>query len=260
MLELRNTTFSIGSTTIVHNVSLALESGRVVAVVGPNGAGKSTVLRLLAGELRANAGDVLLDGKSLRDLSLRDLAQRRAVLPQISSLTFAFRAREVVLMGRMPHARGPETSHDVEIVNKALQAVEADHLSERIYTTLSGGEQQRIHLARVLSQIWEPVDGQERYLLMDEPTSALDLAHKNSVLRLARKWAGQGTGVLLILHDLNLASHYADLIVAMDKGEMRAQGSPEEVLTPEIIGEVFHAPVLVLPHPETGRPLVVSKQ
>jgi iron complex transport system ATP-binding protein len=229
----------------------------VLAVVGPNGAGKSTLRKILCGDLKPSGGEVFMKGRALADWSLTERAQVRAVLPQDSSLNFPFTVLEVVLMGRAPHLKGAEGKHDYEVARAALDAVEVRHLEERIYPTLSGGERQRVQLARVLAQIWEPPAGGARYLLLDEPTSNLDLAHQHSTLKIARRFAREGVGVLIILHDLNLAAQYADRILMLRQGSVAALGSPIEVLTPEAIYETFGMPVVITKHPLLECPLII---
>jgi iron complex transport system ATP-binding protein len=257
LIEARTLSVRIGTKTLLADVSLAVRAGELVAVVGPNGAGKSTLRRVLCGDQQPTAGEVLMDGRPLGAWSLVERARARAVLPQDSTLNFPFTAFEVVLMGRTPHVRGAEEPRDYEIARAALAATEADHLAERLYPTLSGGERQRVQLARVLAQIWEPTPAGTRYLLLDEPTSNLDLAHQHSTLAVARRLAGAGVGVLIILHDLNLAAQYADRIVMLKEGRVTAAGPPDEVLTQTAIHATFAVPVLVTRHPARDCPLVV---
>ena len=249
----------IDSRWILYKLSLSVPPGRVVAVVGPNGAGKSTLMRALSGEIALDDGCVTMNNLPLNAITLRERAQVRAVLPQDSSLSFPFRAAEVVMMGRGP-TQGAGVRQDWRIVIEALAAADAAHLAERDYTTLSGGERQRVQLARVLAQIWEPQAGRPRYLLLDEPTSALDLAHQHHCLGVAHRLASeQGVGVLAILHDLNLAACYADEIVILSEGCLIARGAPHEVLEASRIEETFGIKVAVLDHPLlVNRPLIVT--
>jgi len=250
---------AIGAKALLADVSLDVRGGEVVAVVGPNGAGKSTLRKVLCGDLTPSGGEVLMNERALTEWPLIERARSRAVLPQDSSLSFPFTVLEVVLMGRTPHVRGTEEPRDYEIARAALEAVEARHLEERLYPTLSGGERQRVQLARVLAQIWEANGTNEaRYLLLDEPTSSLDLAHQHSTLSIARRFAREGVGVLVILHDLNLAAQYADRIVMLRDGRMVASGPPAEVLTREAIQATFSMPVAVMKHPYLDCPLVIS--
>ena len=255
MLELQNVSYRIGAKTLVDGISLCLRPGEVLAVIGANGAGKTTLLRLLSGELRPTAGAVRLDGLARASSDAETLARRRAVLPQQSTLTFGFTALEVVLLGRTPHRT--RHTHDLDVARRAMQAAGVTHLAERSYPTLSGGEQQRVHLARALAQIWDaPAEG-HRYLLLDEPTASLDLAHQHGVLRTARRCAKAGVGVLAVLHDLNLAAQHADRIAVLCRGCLVAEGPPEAVLTPEIIRRAFDISVFVIEHPGAACPLIV---
>ena len=247
-----------GGRRLLDEVSLAVIPGELLVIIGANGAGKSTLLRCLGAELTPAAGEVQMNGRPLARWAPRDSAKRRAVLPQASPLGFPFTGLEVALMGRIPFgAPGPG---DIRIAGAALAAAEAAHLAERRYTTLSGGERQRVHLARVLAQLWEPLpDGEPRYLLLDEPTASLDLAHQHALLRLARAWAAADVGVLIVLHDLNLAAQYADRIAMLKGGRLLVVGTPAEVLRPEAIAEAFGLEVHCLRHPELDCPLIVPK-
>ena len=212
-----------------------------------------------SGELFPQNGDIELAGQPLSAQSARALAQRRAVLPQESHLAFAFRARDVVMTGRFPHLRDDETPRDLEICSAALAQVEAAHLSDRLYPTLSSGEKQRVQLARVLAQIWEPPASGPRYLLLDEPTAALDLAHQHSTLQTAREWARTGAVVLAVLHDLNLAMTYADDAWVLENGRLAAAGPIEETLTAALIERVFHVAAELLPRPGASRPAILTR-
>jgi iron complex transport system ATP-binding protein len=259
VIEARDVRVEIGRAVLLAGASLAVAAGEVVAVVGANGAGKSTLRRALAGDVAPSAGSVSLGGRPISDWPRDELARVRAVLPQDSSLSFPFTALEVAAMGRMPHARGGESPRDAAIARDALELVEADHLAARLYPTLSGGERQRVQLARVLAQVWEPHASGARYLLLDEPTSSLDLAHQYLTLATARRFADEGAGVLVVLHDLNLAARYADRVAMMKAGAVVAAGPPDEVLTTERILDTFGMRVLVVPHPDTGGPLVIPR-
>ncbi|BAZ93531.1 hemin import ATP-binding protein HmuV [Thiohalobacter sp. COW1] len=259
-LEASDISVYAGARALLHGVSVRLAPGEVLAVIGPNGAGKSTLLKCLAGETTPAAGRIGINGRALADWPHRSLARMRAVLPQHSSLNFPFRVREVVAMGRSPHAGAP-AGHNSDIVNAALTAADVQHLAGRDYTTLSGGERQRVQLARVLTQIWEPATEGPRYLLMDEPTSALDLVHQHHVLGVARRFAReQGIGVLAILHDLNLVAGYADRVAVLQQGRLRRQGPVGEVMQPAFLSEVFGIPLLRLPHPTVPeQPVLIAR-
>jgi iron complex transport system ATP-binding protein len=252
-LETRNVSFSAGKAELLKDVSLEVTTGEVLAVVGPNGAGKSTLLRLLAGELSPSAGDVLIDGKPLKSYSASALALKRAVLPQQTILTFAFSALEVVLMGRNPHLKdGWPNKEDERIAEHAMEVTETTAFAQRKFPSLSGGEQSRVTLARVLAQ-------EAPLLLLDEPTSSLDVRHQEQVMATARRLAAAGACVLVILHDLNLAAAYANRIAVLHKGSLVACDAPAAVLRPELLKEVFECEFDVLPI-ETDRPYVLPRR
>lgn len=255
MLRAENLAVQRGPCTVLADVHLELRPGEVLGVLGPNGAGKSTLLAALSGELPAAHGRVLLDERPLSAWHGPERARRLAVLPQTSSLGFAFRVEEVVGMGRLPHATG--RARDAEIVGEALAAADAAHLSGRNYLELSGGECQRVHLARVLAQLWPGGEGQ--VLLLDEPTSMLDPLHQHTTLQATRAFAEQGAAVLVILHDLNLAARYCDRLLLLERGRPHALGTPDEVLRADPLRAVFGLEVLVQRHPERGHPLIVAR-
>jgi iron complex transport system ATP-binding protein len=243
--------YRIAGRALLDGVSLTLVPGEVLALVGPNGAGKSTLLRVLAGDLAPTSGAILLDGRPLSAFRARELALRRAVLPQQALMQFAFAAREVVAMGRHPHlGRHGETDRDEAIVRAAMGRTETLPLAERAYPSLSGGEQGRISLARVLAQ-------EAPVLLLDEPTAALDLRHQQATLGIARALAAEGATVLAVLHDLNLAAAYADRVALLAAGRLVTVGTPWATLTADTLGAVFEHPIAVLPHPALDCPLIV---
>jgi len=258
MLVAEGVRVSRGDREILRGVSLSLSPGEVLAVIGPNGAGKSTLLHVLSGALAPGAGTVRFDGRPLEAWDRRELARRRAVLPQATALAFPFRAVDVVLLGRSPHAGRGRRAHDLAIADAVMREVGVAHLAERIYTTLSGGEQQRVQLARVLAQIVPSMTagGTSCCLMLDEPTSSLDLAHQHAVLATVRALAGRGAAVLAILHDPNLAALHADRIVVLCDGVLTADGTPDAVLTAEVLGHAFDVAVTVARHPTRDRPWV----
>lgn len=255
MLRAQNLHIHRGRKTVLADVDLLLEPGEVLGVLGPNGAGKSTLLAALSGELRPAEGNVWLDDRPLAEWEGAERARRLAVLPQSSTLDFAFRVEEVVGMGRLPHRSGQV--RDAQIVALALQAADAAHLHGRSYLALSGGERQRVHLARVLSQLWPGEAGQT--LLLDEPTSMLDPLHQHTILQAVREFACRGAAVLIILHDLNLAARYCDRLLLLASGRPVALDTPQHVLRPEPLKAVFGLDVLVQAHPERGHPLIIAR-
>lgn len=260
MLQALDVGVWLGGKPVLDSVSLSLRPGEVLAVLGPNGAGKSTLLRVLAGSLVPQVGHALLEESPLEDWQGPELARRRSVLPQASQIAFGFRAFEIVLLGREPYAGRSSRDADLAIAEAAMKEADVLHLAERRYATLSGGEQQRVQLARVLSQIWCDGRGEwKRFLLLDEPTSSLDLAHQHATLALARRWAGRGVGVLAVLHDLNLAAMYADRLCILKAGCLEAEGAPAAVITEDTVARCFDLKVTVGRHPDRDCPYVLAQ-
>lgn len=255
-LSARHLSLSLSGTPLLKEIDLDVEPGKITTILGPNGAGKTSLLRALIGELAPSTGSITLNGVPIKRVMPMQRARMLAVLPQHSLLNFPFTATEVVMLGRTPHATG--VVHDRQVVAEALQAVDGDHLAARIYTQLSGGEKQRVHLARVLAQIWEAAAGGDRYLVLDEPTSSFDLAHQQLTLEVVRALARKGVGILMVIHDLNLAARCADHMVLMQGGRIAVSGNPEDVLRPEIIKDVFQVNVSIGRHPVDDTPLVIT--
>ncbi|MGE4242152.1 heme ABC transporter ATP-binding protein [Ramlibacter sp.] len=238
--ELRAACARAGPKVLVPPVDAVLQPGRVTVIAGPNGAGKSTLLSLLTGQRVADEGAVLLDGVEVRRSPAAVLATRRAAMAQESSVAFDFTAAEVVELGRYPHRRRPGADESA-IVREAMEVTGVAHLAQRTFATLSGGEKARVHLARALAQVWEPLPGGEaRWMLLDEPTAALDLAHQHAVLRLVRAWAhDRGVGAVVVLHDINLALRYADDALVLGSAHGPLIGPVAKALTAERIEEVW---------------------
>jgi iron complex transport system ATP-binding protein len=253
MLQADNISVAIGSKRLIDAVSVVLQPGEMLAVVGPNGAGKSTLLRALSGEARLAAGSVTLDGRTLKQIGHEHLALRRAVLPQETRLAFSLTVEQVVSLGRLPHRGRADRMADRIAINRALQAVDMAAFTIRAWPTLSGGERQRVNLARVLAQLDIGNEAQQpRYLLLDEPTAALDLKHQLALLKLLRVQVNQGIGVLAILHDLNQAL-LADRVAVLSAGKLIALGSPNEVLTPDIVRQAYDVEARVIDLPGGGK-------
>ncbi|MBV33503.1 MAG: heme ABC transporter ATP-binding protein [Porticoccaceae bacterium] len=241
---------------ILRGVNLSINSGKITVIVGPNGAGKSSFVKVLSGELAPTCGRIIFNGKDLIEWRSEQRAKMISVLPQNSSLDFPFNALEVVSLGRIPHRSG--VVRDAEIVREALKVVDAEHLEERLFTKMSGGEKQRVQLARVMAQIWEPTLAGEQFLILDEPTSALDLSHQVLMMELVSDLARRGVGVIVVSHDLNLATHFADNVIVFDKGYVVAEGPPDKILSEKLIFDVFGIGPCIIKHPETGKNIVIN--
>ncbi|MBT3150853.1 heme ABC transporter ATP-binding protein [Streptomyces sp. CHD11] len=249
LAETEGLSVRLGAREVLTDVGVRVRAGEVLALVGPNGAGKSTLLSVLAADLPPTAGCVRILGRPVSDWSARELALRRAVLPQSAALSFPFTVEEVVRMGRAPWAAArPE--EDEAAVAGAMAATEVTGFAARPFSALSGGERARVALARVLAQ-------RTPLLLLDEPTAALDLRHQELVLRLCRQRALAGDAVVVVLHDLGLAAAYAHRVAVLRAGRVAAGGPPEEVFTGELLSQVYDQPVEVFPHPRTGALLVL---
>lgn len=254
MLEARDLTISYNERVAVSNVTLTLAPGEITALVGPNGAGKSTLLRSLNGQVARTSGEVLLDGQPIEKYNRRTIGRRVAVVAQEAELRFPVTVLEFVLGGRF--AWGPnsgwgwETETDLRVAAQVLAETELTQLSGRLMNELSGGERQRAVLARALAT-------EASVLLLDEPTANLDLSHQATLLALVRNRCDNAqTSALVVTHDLNLAAQFADRILLMRDGKVIRLGTPEEVLTPELLNEVFEVEVLVDAHPISGAPRV----
>jgi iron complex transport system ATP-binding protein len=244
-----------GAAEVLRDIDFRLERGEVLALLGPNGAGKSTLLHLLCGAIAASRGEYRFGGLPFAGIGMAQRARSQAILPQHSALNFPFTVAEVVLLGRTPHASGARADRD--IVATCLEATDTLALRDRLYTQLSGGERQRVQLARVMAQIWRGEDAPERLLLLDEPTAALDLAHQKLAMQGVRGLAETGCGVVMILHDFNLAARYADRCLVLAQGSQSVWGAPREVLTPDLFQCVFGVAAEVMPHPADGSPVVL---
>ena len=243
MLTARNIHVRLGKTAILHGIDMQAAKDQFTVIIGPNGSGKTTLLRALTGEI-GFTGEVRLNGVDIASARAPDLASMRGVLPQSANLSFPFTVHEVVRLGL---TTGVHSGVDAGArIEQALAAVDMDGFGGRFYQELSGGEQQRVQLARVLTQVWEPVfDGKPRCLFLDEPISSLDIRHQLQIMQIARRYAEAGGGVIAILHDLNLTAHFADHVVLMNRGRVHASGDPQMVLTPSNLETVYGCPMAV---------------
>lgn len=265
MIALDHVTVERGANALLRDATLAVEPGAFTAILGANGAGKTSLVRVMSGEWTPTRGAVTWAGRPMAEEDRALIARRRAVVSQHTPVTFPFRAMELVLLGRLPHARYPADS-DIAVATAAMeQAGIASHARRRV-DTLSGGERQRVYVARAIAQLHEARRVGAGLLLLDEPTAHLDLAHQERTLGIARTLAGEGLTVVAVLHDVNLAAAYADRIVLMKHGRLLAVGTPSDVLTPALLREALGvsldeirrpgAPSVFVPHsvlPRAGK-------
>ncbi|MGO1506431.1 MAG: ABC transporter ATP-binding protein [Microbacteriaceae bacterium] len=238
---------------VLEEFDLRLHPGEVTALLGPNGSGKSTLLSTIARIHRPESGTVSLDGKNIHRMPTREVARRLALLPQGTSTPEDLRVRDLVAYGRYPylHRLTGLSSDDHAIIEKAITRTTLTSLADRPVDSLSGGERQRAWIACALAQ-------QTPWLLLDEPTTFLDLGHQVSLMRLLRTLHDEdGLSLVMVLHDLAQAATYADRVIVLQDGRIAADGTPEEVITPKILREVFETDAEVIPHPSSGRPLVI---
>ena len=259
MFEARNVSRRYGPTCVLEKTDLSLVSGELTVIVGPNGAGKSTLASILCGESQPSSGQILLEGQDLRKTSISDLAERRAVLPQSTHLSFPFTVLEVVRLGVLFDRLKREEAN--ALVIRMLKQVDLQGFAGRFYQQLSGGEQQRVQLARVLCQLESSREPAKRKaLFLDEPVSSLDIRHQLDIMTIARGIADDGVTVLAILHDLNLAALFADRVVMMSKGRCVADGPAADVITDDRIRAVFGVEAYVNAAPEGRYPFVLPKR
>ena len=259
MIDIDNVSVALGGRSILEAISFIARPGQVTAVIGPNGSGKSTLMKALCRDY-AFDGQIRINGQDITKLSAANAATMRAVLPQSSSLPFPFTVREVVALGLTAGRPGVPMTALRRLPDEALARVDLSGFGGRFYGELSGGEQQRVQLARVICQVWLPVlDGVPRYLFLDEPVSSLDIKHQLMIMDVAKRFARSGGGVIAVLHDLNLTALYADGITALREGKVVASGKPEAVLTDVVLEAVFDVPLRVGVAPRAGSPFVLPQ-
>jgi iron complex transport system ATP-binding protein len=254
MLNINQVKVNLGRKPLLNNISLDIRSGEVTALLGPNGAGKSSLLKALCQSLKIESGEISFYQQPLGQWPKAELAKCLAVLPQSSSLSFGFTVEEVVALGLYPLTISQQAGK--ALVASQLARLDLSPLANQAYPSLSGGEKQRVHLARVLTQLAQAP--RAPLLLLDEPTSALDLAQQHKVLTLARELAHtQGYGVIVVLHDLNQAARYADNIVVINHGEIVNQGRPQQVLTQDTLRQVWHYDAQFIHTQDSAMPLII---
>lgn len=252
VLSGNNLSVTYGKRKVLDEVDIEIKAGEVTALLGPNGAGKSTLLKLLCGEIPSD-NDIRIFDQAKQDWQASELAKHVAMLPQHSTLSFPFLAQEVVELGAIP--LNVPNKHAKALADKYMLMTDVAHLGKRLYPSLSGGEKQRLHLARVLVQL-DQSEG-KKILMLDEPTSALDLAHQHNTLKIARDMAkNHHAAVVVVLHDLNLAAQYSDRLVILHQGKLVCDNPPWQALTSEMIESVYGYQSIISKHPTLGFPMV----
>lgn len=253
MLDATDIVYRAGARALLDGVSAAFEPGRLHLIVGANGAGKSTLVRVLSRLVRPHGGRVTYGESDAAAWSERELARRRAVLSQAIEVAFPIPVHELVMMGRYPHFRGRPGPIDERVCEDVMRFFDVADMADRSYATLSGGERQRVNFARVLAQIWQPLEGSSRYLFLDEPLTFLDIRHQLDFMRKVKAFASHPDVVVVgVIHDLNLAARFADRLVLIHHGRILADGRTPDVLTAEHLRTAFDVTPVLLTNPSTG--------
>ncbi len=232
--------WEVDNKRIIKDISLEISLGEVVSIIGPNGAGKSSFLNVLSGDIKPTSGSVSFDEINLKDISIQERSFMRSVMSQSQQIVYDFSVKEIIEMGWLDRGIASYSGNFKEAVMKVASECSVHNLLEQKFNTLSGGEQRRVHFARTLIQLWRPSNSHDpRYMFLDEPTANLDILHEQNLMKLVRSKAMEGIGILLILHDLNLAAKYSDKLVIFKNGSLIKSGSPEEVLQSKVLTEVY---------------------
>jgi len=257
MIQAENIAYSISGKRILQPSSFEVEKGEITVLLGPNGAGKSTLLRILAGELYPDHGSILINQVALEKLNPEVLATKRAVLTQHYAVPLPFSCEEIVMMGRYPHYKQSTEVQNKRIIDQCMEEMEVLPFARRMFNTLSGGEQQRVQMARVLAQLADANGREERILLLDEPTSSLDYLQQQLILSKIRSLAKKGYTIILVLHDLNLAAQYADKILLLKEGYMLADGSSNEVLQSSLLSMAYELDIEIISDENYSFPILI---
>jgi iron complex transport system ATP-binding protein len=259
MLSTNNIRYSIGKKAILNGINIEFLPGEFNIILGPNGSGKSSFLKVFSGEVHNYQGAVLYDGKNIHGIKKDLLAKRRAVMSQQPELSFPLSVTEVVMMGRYPHFNLSPDRIDFRICEEVIELLKLTGFKDRNYLSLSGGEKQRVHFARVLAQVWEqPVDGC-RYFFLDEPLTSLDINYQQEFLQIAQSFLNEKTVLIAVLHDINLAIQFGHKLFFLKGGELVASGKPSEIVTASLIETVFDVRSSIIQNPVSGLPLMIYR-
>ena len=255
MLEAQNISYAHRKFSILEGIDVAVNHSELLVIVGPNGAGKSTLLSLLANELGSGKETVFFKKKTFREWDEKELAHSKAKFSQNNSHDIPLTVQNVVMMGRYPYFGSIPRKTDEEAVLKAMQETDVSHLAQRDYNSLSGGEKQRVHLARVLTQLDNEVEN--TLIFLDEPLNNLDVLHQHRIMHTIKKFTQAGNTAVMVLHDLNLAAQFADRIMLLKKGKIVSHDIPQKVFTQETISTVYNFPCTICPNPVNNNPLII---
>jgi iron complex transport system ATP-binding protein len=255
MLNAQNISYVHRSFSILENISVSVNYGELLVIVGPNGAGKSTLLSVLANELAKHEQPIFLKKKTFKEWGDKELAQSKAKFSQSNSNDIPLSVKDVVMMGRYPYFSSIPQKADADAALKAMEETDVAALGTRDYNSLSGGEKQRVHLARVLAQLDNDIE--QKMVFLDEPLNNLDVLHQHRILHTIKKFTERGNAAIMVLHDLNLAAQFAQKIMLLKKGKIVAHDVPGKVFTKEIISRVYNFPCTVCPNPVNNNPLII---
>lgn len=245
MLKIKDLNVSYGQTQVLQEIGLSAIEGEFIGIIGPNGSGKTTLLKTITKALNPTSGTILIDGTNIEEMGSNEIAKKVAVVSQVVSINFEFTVEDIVLMGRNPYIKSSESIEDIKIANDMMKKTNILHLKNRLITQLSGGELQRVIIARALTQM-------PNILLLDEPTSHLDITNQIDILNLVKKSSTKGVVVIAVMHDLNLAAYYCDKICLLRDGCIISIGTPKQVLTPLNIEVAFNLPIEVMNNERTN--------
>lgn len=255
MIRAEHIRFPSKTASILKNIDFSATKGRMIAIIGPNGAGKSSLLNYLANEIDPKMNCTCFKGKSYKEWCINDLACQKAKFSQQQQNDIPLKVKDILFMGRYPYFHHQPNKDDVEAANFWMQKTEIAHLANRDYNQLSGGEKQRVHLARIFAQVENKT--KEKLVFLDEPLNNLDIAHQFKILRTIKEFAQNNNTAIAVLHDLNLAAQFADDVVLMQNGEIKMYDTPEKVFRQENIENVYQFPCKIIDNPVTNRPYIV---
>lgn len=243
ILQGKDLTFTVGNKCLINSIDISVPQGSFTAIIGPNGAGKTTLLNLLNGDLPPNAGEVLLNKQSLANISRLDLAKQRAVLPQLSSIPFSITARDIVALGREPYRYDNAHQYDKAVIDNSLNMMAVTTFASNNYTTLSGGEQSRIQIARTLAQICTTPNItmalHSKILFLDEPTNHLDIHHQYRLMHTLKNLQQNGLTIVAVMHDLSLTLQFAEQIILLQQGQRIGDYTPDELVAADALSTVY---------------------